>query len=75
MPADKPATEPAADTTRADASAADTPPADTKDKFRAALERKRTQQHAHNGDAHSDSKVHGEHSRAGGKRTFRRKSG
>lgn len=60
MPADKPATEPAAD---------------TKDKFRAALERKRTQHHANNGDAHNDSKVHNEHSRAGGKRTFRRKSG
>jgi hypothetical protein len=46
-----------------------------KDKFREALERKRTQQHANNGAAHSDSKVHGEHARAGGKRTFRRKSG
>ena len=46
-----------------------------KDKFREALERKRTQQHANNGAAQNDSKVHGEHSRAGGKRTFRRKSG
>ena len=46
-----------------------------KDKFRDALERKRNQQHANNGAAQNDSKVHGEHSRAGGKRTFRRKSG
>ncbi len=46
-----------------------------KDKFRAALERKRDQQHANNGPAQNDSKVHGEHSREGGKRTFRRKSG
>ena len=51
-------------------------PADpTKDKFREALERKRNQNHANNGAAHNDSKVHGEHARAGGKRTFRRKSG
>lgn len=47
----------------------------TKDQFRAALERKRGQHHANNGDAHGDSKVHGAHERAGGKRTFRRKSG
>jgi hypothetical protein len=48
---------------------------ETKDKFRAALERKRELRHANNGEAQSDSKVHGEHARAGGKRTFRRKSG
>ncbi len=47
----------------------------TKDKFRAALERKRAKHHADNGPAQNDSKVHGEHERAGGKRTFRRKSG
>jgi hypothetical protein len=47
----------------------------TKDRFREALERKRNQQHANNGAAHNDSKVHGEHERAGAKRTFRRKSG
>ena len=51
------------------------PPEDQKDKFREALERKRGQQHANNGATQNDSKVHGEHSRAGGKRTFRRKSG
>jgi hypothetical protein len=63
MPADNPA-EPA--------DAAADP---TKDRFREALERKRDRHHANNGDAQSDSKVHGEHARAGGKRTFRRKSG
>jgi hypothetical protein len=47
----------------------------TKDKFREALERKRSQQHADNGPGQSDSKVHSERDRAGGKRTFRRKSG
>jgi hypothetical protein len=50
-------------------------PDPTKDRFREALERKRSQHHANNGDAHGDSKVHGAHERAGGKRTFRRKSG
>jgi hypothetical protein len=48
---------------------------DTKDKFRAALERKQALQHANNGEAQSDSKVHGTHGRAGAKREFRRKSG
>lgn len=47
----------------------------TKDKFRAALERKRNRQHADNGPAQGDSKVHGAHEKVGGKRTFRRKSG
>jgi hypothetical protein len=47
----------------------------SRDKFREALERKRGQQHANNAAAHNDSKVHGEHARAGGKRAFRRKSG
>lgn len=50
-------------------------PDPAKDKFREALERKRSQRHANSGDPRGDSKVHGEHSRAGGKRTFRRKSG
>lgn len=49
----------------------------TKDKFRAALERKRTREHADGagGPGSGDSKVHGAHDKAGGKRTFRRKSG
>lgn len=50
-------------------------PDPTKDRFREALERKRTKQHADNGSAHGESKVHGTHDRAGNKRTFRRKSG
>lgn len=55
--------------------AAENPVEQTKDKFREALERKRNKQHATNGAAQNDSKVHGEHGRAGAKRTFRRKSG
>lgn len=52
-------------------------PADggTKDKFREALERKRGQQAARAAEAYGESKIHGEHGAAGGKRTFRRKSG
>ena len=50
---------------------------DPKAKFREALERKRGQQASQNqaGGAGGDSKIHGEHGAAGGKRTFRRKSG
>jgi hypothetical protein len=47
----------------------------TKEQFRAALDRKRNRQHATNGAGQNESKVHGEHGRAGAKRTFRRKSG
>jgi uncharacterized protein DUF5302 len=46
-----------------------------KDRFREALERKRSQQHAHNSGVQEDSKIHSPHERAGGKREFRRKSG
>jgi hypothetical protein len=46
-----------------------------KDRFREALERKRSQQAGRASAGHGDSKVHGEHAAAGGKRTFRRKSG
>ena len=46
-----------------------------KDAFKAALDRKRAQQHAHNTDTHGESKVHGSSAKAGGKRSFRRKSG
>jgi len=50
--------------------------ASPKDRFRAALERKRARQAGGGpGDGHGDSKVHGEHGAVGGKRTFRRKSG
>jgi hypothetical protein len=50
---------------------------DPKAKFREALERKRGQQadRAAAAEAQSDSKIHGTHGAAGGKRTFRRKSG
>ncbi|HZY75487.1 MAG TPA: DUF5302 domain-containing protein [Jatrophihabitantaceae bacterium] len=48
---------------------------DAKDKFREALERKRSQQAGRAAAGHGDSKIHGEHAAAGGKRTFRRKSG
>lgn len=48
---------------------------DAKDKFREALERKRGQQNDRATEAHAESKIHGEHGAAGGKRTFRRKSG
>jgi hypothetical protein len=46
-----------------------------KDKFREALERKRGKKHPHEAASQGDSKVHDAHSAAGGKRTFRRKSG
>jgi hypothetical protein len=46
-----------------------------KDRFREALERKRGQQHASNGAAKDESKIHATHDRAGAKRQFRRKSG
>lgn len=46
-----------------------------KDRFRAALERKRSRQHPHEGGGKRDGKVGNEHGAAGGKRTFRRKSG
>ncbi len=52
-------------------------PDDVKDKFRAALERKRGHQADRAAEAgeRDGSKIHGEHGAAGGKRTFRRKSG
>jgi hypothetical protein len=50
---------------------------DAKARFKEALERKRGQQAARAADAGGpgDSKIHGEHAAAGGKRTFRRKAG
>ena len=55
----------------------DEPSDDVKDKFRAALERKRGHQadRAAEANERDASKIHGEHGAAGGKRTFRRKSG
>ena len=48
---------------------------DPKEKFRQALERKKGKKHPHEAASQNDSKVHDSHSAAGGKRTFRRKSG
>ena len=50
-------------------------PAEAKDKFREALERKRGKRHPHEAATAGDSKIHDAHGAAGGKRTFRRKSG
>jgi hypothetical protein len=50
--------------------------ASSKDRFRAALERKRAAQASGDtGGTHGDSKIHGAHGAVGSKRTFRRKSG
>jgi hypothetical protein len=52
------------------------PTDDAKARFREALDRKQSK-HAQGagGGPQGDSKIHGEHGAAGGKRTFRRKSG
>jgi hypothetical protein len=51
-------------------------PDDAKARFKAALERKRGGQASGSGGGPAgDSKIHGTHGAAGGKRTFRRKSG
>lgn len=54
-----------------------TGPDEVKDKFRAALERKRGGQaeRAAENEAQGASKIHSEHGAAGSKRAFRRKSG
>lgn len=46
-----------------------------KDAFREALERKRANKHPHEAATQGDSKIHDSRGAAGGKRTFRRKSG
>lgn len=48
---------------------------DVKRKFREALERKNAQAKRAGDGAKDSSKVHGRHGPAGGRRTFRRKSG
>jgi hypothetical protein len=53
----------------------DEAPDAAKDKFREALERKQGKKHPHEAASQNSSKVHDSHSAAGGKRTFRRKSG
>ncbi|MFJ5882944.1 DUF5302 domain-containing protein [Kitasatospora cineracea] len=68
-PAAEPAPEAATD---AGAAAA---PEDQKAKFLAALQRKGNGNRGSAGGPGGDSKIHGAHGAAGGKRTFRRKSG
>lgn len=55
----------------------DDPAEDVKDKFRAALARKREHQAERNADAdgRDSSKIHGAHGPAANRREFRRKSG
>jgi hypothetical protein len=53
----------------------DAPADPAKDRFREALERKKAKQHPHEAASQNSTKVRDAHSAAGGKRTFRRKSG
>lgn len=65
-----------AENTKDESSQADTADTDSsKDLFKEALEKKRAQQHKAGAAAGNDSKIHAAHGAAGGKRTFRRKSG
>ena len=48
---------------------------DAKAKFREALARKQGKQHPHESATEGGAKIHDERAAAGGKRTFRRKSG
>ncbi|OKJ00014.1 DUF5302 domain-containing protein [Kitasatospora sp. CB01950] len=73
-PAAEPAPEAAADATT-DTDAETTGQDDQKAKFLAALQRKGGKNRGAGGGPGSDSKVHGTAAAAGGKRTFRRKSG
>ncbi|RAJ38678.1 hypothetical protein K353_04234 [Kitasatospora sp. SolWspMP-SS2h] len=67
-----PAAEPSPDATAGAEAAA---PDDQKAKFLAALQRKGNENRNAAGGPGGDSKIHGTHGAAGGKRTFRRKSG
>ncbi|MCD0449498.1 DUF5302 domain-containing protein [Actinocorallia sp. API 0066] len=58
-----------------EAAVEETPEEAAKRKFREALERKRSASHGSAGGGRGGSKIHGTHSQAGGKRTFRRKAG
>jgi hypothetical protein len=53
----------------------DPDPDPVKDKFREALERKRSHQEKRDADARETTKIHGEHGPAATRRAFRRKSG
>ena len=48
---------------------------DAKARFREALARKQGRQHPHESATEGGAKIHDERAAAGGKRTFRRKSG
>ena len=61
--------------TGADAASDGDDPAEAKARFKAALDRKRSQGGPSATGPGGDSKIHGTHAAAGGKRTFRRKSG
>ena len=61
--------------TGADAASDGDNPDEAKARFKAALDRKRTQGGRSGGGPGAESKIHGTHAAAGGKRTFRRKSG
>ncbi|GLW54643.1 DUF5302 domain-containing protein [Kitasatospora phosalacinea] len=75
-PAAEPAPDATADAETGTGTGAETvAPDDQKAKFLAALQRKGGENRNTNGGPGSDSKIHGTHGAAGGKRTFRRKSG
>ena len=61
--------------TGADAASDGDDSAEAKARFKAALDRKKNQSGRSGGGPGGDSKIHGTHAAAGGKRTFRRKSG
>lgn len=58
-----------------DEAAEETPEEAAKRQFKEALERKKSAQHGNAGGGKGNSKIHGTHAQAGGKRTFRRKAG
>ncbi|BAJ29900.1 MULTISPECIES: DUF5302 domain-containing protein [Kitasatospora] len=72
-----PTAEPAPETPAAEVDAGEetAAPDDQKAKFLAALQRKGGKNPGATGGPGGDSKIHGTHGAAGGKRTFRRKSG
>ncbi|GJF32302.1 DUF5302 domain-containing protein [Kitasatospora sp. NBC_01539] len=69
------AEQPESEAAQVDAPAAEAAPDDVKAKFLAALERKHGGGGNAGGGPGGESKIHGTHGAAGGKRTFRRKSG
>ncbi|MEU5388148.1 MULTISPECIES: DUF5302 domain-containing protein [Kitasatospora] len=70
-----PAAEPAPEAATDAGAGTEAAPEDQKAKFLAALQRKGNGNRGSAGGPGGDSKIHGAHGAAGGKRTFRRKSG